>query len=32
MDYASIAVLIGALLTAASAVFGLKCKQGKDKS
>jgi hypothetical protein len=32
MDYASIAVLIGTILTAASVVFGAKYKQGKAKA
>jgi len=32
MDSASIAVLIGALLTMASVVFGAKYKQGKGKA
>jgi hypothetical protein len=32
MDYASIAVLIGSALAAASVVFGAKYKQGKVKA
>jgi hypothetical protein len=32
MDYASIAVLIGTALAAASALFGAKYKQGKAKA
>ena len=31
MDYKSVSMLIGALLTIASAVFGLKYRQGKGK-
>jgi CRISPR/Cas system CSM-associated protein Csm2 small subunit len=32
MDYSSIAVLIGTILTAASVVFGAKYSQGKAKA
>jgi hypothetical protein len=32
MDYASIAVLIGTVLAAASVLFGAKYKQGKAKA
>jgi CRISPR/Cas system CSM-associated protein Csm2 small subunit len=32
MDYASVAVLVGTVLAAASVVFGAKYKQGKGKA